>query len=223
LQINVNYGSVHHFELTNLVVNQTKTQIYAIIPLSGRTNTFDNFISNWIQLGLVRQFHLTFSVMDTNETSNSILAEKLNRLQSKYPESLDFKIVKKPFSRGVALQTAIELRQPNDLLFLCDIDMVIGSGLQQNVYFLVSGTHQFDLFCTSTIFISSAFLVKLYFDQNCRSTCTSRPLRSPDLKVEVQRSKYRKGRRYENGRSREKVELMYPKTDVPEKSLQSSQ
>ena len=48
-----------------------------------------------------------------------------------------------------------------------------------------SGTHQFDLFCTSTH--------RLYFDQNFTPTCTSRPIRSPDLP---------------NGRSTEKVELM---------------
>jgi len=45
-----------------------------------------------------------------------------------------------------------------------------------------------------------SFLAKLYFDQNCTPTCTSRPIRSPDFtkcrstEVEVERSKYRKGR-----------------------------
>jgi len=38
------------------------------------------------------------------------------------------------------------------------------------------GTHQFDLFCTSTqrpyfdLNLTSTFLAKLYFDQNCTST-----------------------------------------------------
>jgi len=40
--------------------------------------------------------------------------------------------------------------------------------------------HIFDIFCTS--------IHRLYFDQNCISTCTSRPIRSPDL---TKRSKYR--------------------------------
>ena len=77
--------------------------------------------------------------------------------------------------------------------------------------------HQFDLFCTSTH--------RLYFDQNCTSSCTYRPIRNPVLKkgrstrAEVQswnyrgrsravQEKYRKGWRSENGRSTEKVELM---------------
>ena len=84
------------------------------------------------------------------------------------------------------------------------------------------GTHQFDLFCTSTH--RSLLRHKLYFDLNltstfcpnftCLHTCTSRPIKSPYLtkcrspEVEVERSKYRKGRRYENGRITEKVELM---------------
>ena len=78
--------------------------------------------------------------------------------------------------------------------------------------YILRGTHQFDLFCTSTIFISSTFsvlrptdftttkiLLRL-FSPNFTSTCTSRPRRSPDLtkgrskRVEVKRSKYRKGR-----------------------------
>ena len=46
----------------------------------------------------------------------------------------------------------------------------------------------FDLKLTST------FLAKLYFDQNCTSTCTYRPIRSPDLT--------------KKSRSTEKVELM---------------
>ena len=40
---------------------------------------------------------------------------------------------------------------------------------------------------------SSVFLTKLYIDQNCISTCNSRPIRSPDL---------------QKSRSTEKVELM---------------
>jgi len=69
------------------------------------------------------------------------------------------------------------------------------------------GTHQFALCCTSTLNFTSTFSAKLYFDQNCTSICTSRPIRSPDLtkgrstKVEVRESK-------ERGRSAEKVELM---------------
>ena len=119
--------------------------------------------------------------------------------------------------------------------------------------FFTRGTHQFDLFCTSTIFISStfsviqpgsthrlyfdlnltssflaklyfdlnltlSFLAKLYFDQNC----TSPPIRSPDLtkgrskEGEVRESKYRTGRRYENGWSTEKVELMRTQNPEPQ-------
>jgi len=89
---------------------------------------------------------------------------------------------------------------------------------------LQTGTHQFDLFCTSTNrllrpkpyfdFFGQTLLRPLYFDWNCTSTCTSRPIRSSHLtkgwsteievkrskygsrsrEVEVERSKYRKGR-----------------------------
>ena len=68
----------------------------------------------------------------------------------------------------------------------------------------------FDLFSTST----HRLRPKLYFDQNCTSTCASRPIRNPDLtedrstEIEVERPKYRKGQRSENGRNTEKVELM---------------
>jgi len=55
-----------------------------------------------------------------------------------------------------------------------------------STFFYFDHFHIFDLFCTSTH--------RLYFDQNC----TSRPIRIRDLtkgtKVEVDRSKYRKGR-----------------------------
>jgi len=63
------------------------------------------------------------------------------------------------------------------------------------IYFCL-GTHQFDLFCTSTILISSSFFCfdpLFYFDQNWTSTCTPRPIRSPNLskcrstEVEVQK------------------------------------
>jgi len=56
-------------------------------------------------------------------------------------------------------------------------------------------------------------LLRLFWS-NFTSTCTYRPIRSPDFtkgrskRVEVARSNYKKGRRYENGRSTEKVELM---------------
>jgi len=83
----------------------------------------------------------------------------------------------------------------------------------------ILGTHQFDLFCTSTIFIASTFSVlrptgqtwlrlfwsnftstktllrPLYFDL-FTSTCTSQPIISPDLtkrrsrEVEVKKPKY---------------------------------
>jgi len=65
------------------------------------------------------------------------------------------------------------------------------------------------ILCTSTLLRVKPyfdFLTKLYFDQNCTSTCTSRPISSPNLT---------------KGRSTEKVELMrtyyaYPtNTEVP--------
>ena len=77
---------------------------------------------------------------------------------------------------------------------------------------ILLGTHQFDLFCTSIIFISSTFYILR--PTHFTSTCTSRPISSPDLtkcrsrEVEVERLNYKKGRRYENGRSTENVELM---------------
>jgi len=71
-------------------------------------------------------------------------------------------------------------------------------------YGVCYGTHHFDLFCTSTYRLYLEFI----------STCTSRPIRNPDLtkgrstEVEVNEPKYRKGPRYENGRSPENVALM---------------
>ena len=89
------------------------------------------------------------------------------------------------------------------------------------------GTHQFDHFCTSTFFISSTFSVLrpfsylrpfLYFDSLNSRFCQIwsyhwyRSIGRSTVLVEVKfgpksRSKV-KDRRYENGRSTEKVELM---------------
>jgi len=74
--------------------------------------------------------------------------------------------------------------------------------------------HIFDLFCISIhrlyfdLNLSSTFLAKLYFDLYFSTSKKSRFEIGRSTKVEVERSKYRKGRRYENGRSTEKVEDM---------------
>ena len=101
---------------------------------------------------------------------------------------------------------------------------------------LFSGTHQFDLvwpfsylrpfgyFDPPTLLRPKPyfdFLAKLYINQNCTSTCTSRPIASPDLtkgrckRVKVKSSKYESRRREVELQKRskiwkwpEKVELM---------------
>jgi len=86
--------------------------------------------------------------------------------------------------------------------------------------------HIVDLFCTST-----ALLQPLYFDL-FTSTRVLRPFVKSGLligrvHVEVQfwysfkvgGSNYRKGRRYENGRSTENVEICFSKTLVPNAQL----
>ena len=139
LQTNVQYGDVYCREFHDLNINTTAGIIYAIIPLSGRADTLHTFIVRWMEAKMEKLLHLTFSVMDLNETSNQNVAQQLGMLKRQYPDSVEFIISTRQFSRGVALQKAIELRDLNDVLFLCDIDMVFGASLIQRIRSLTTG------------------------------------------------------------------------------------
>lgn len=97
-----------------------------VIPLSRVNQRLYDFLDMYEELCLkaMEQCHLNLVVY--GEDDYKIIGRRLALLQDKYPGAV-LRLVggKGEFSRGRALNVGIAMLSPNDLVFICDVDMII--------------------------------------------------------------------------------------------------
>lgn len=114
-----------------------KEIIHVILPLSGRTATFQSFMDKFVKIGLKndRHVHLTvvyFGDEGLNET-RAIMSRVLVNKNS--ANNLKLLALNEPFSRGKGLRVGAENVSDTDgkkdkkdvLLFMCDVDVVFSA------------------------------------------------------------------------------------------------
>ena len=114
-------------------VTSPHIQLYFILPLSGRYETFLQFMANFEDECLLAEIKVTLAVMlfhneaGLDRTTDTI--DCVRSLQVKYPQH-DLRVVqlKGPFSRGLALEQGSRLFSPRSLLVFMDVDMYLNRG-----------------------------------------------------------------------------------------------
>ena len=116
--------------LSNMYISEVKTLnkqdvIHFVVPISYVGKRLEDFMAIYesICLKIDENCHLILSVI-SNEIHS--IDNELKIYQDRYPNAL-FTILKSngTFSRGTALDLGISSLKENDLMFLCDVDMLI--------------------------------------------------------------------------------------------------
>ncbi|XP_044011732.1 chondroitin sulfate N-acetylgalactosaminyltransferase 1 isoform X1 [Aphidius gifuensis] len=125
-------------QLVTLKKKQLKEKqlIHIILPLSGRTNTFQSFMDKFIKIGLKndKRVHLTvvyFGIDGLSEAKTIMSKVILNRANGGNNKNLRLLALNETFSRGKGLRVGAERAWINDddnvLLFMCDVDVVFSA------------------------------------------------------------------------------------------------
>ena len=126
--------------------------VHFIVPLSRRNSSLRRFIEIWKKtLKIENRIHLTLSIMDSDieriKNTKQIIE---NELESELGNSVEIIEEISDFSRGPALQSALNNRNEKDLIFFCDIGILLI--LLPVFYFIASGYNEVP---TDLIFDSS--------------------------------------------------------------------
>ncbi|XP_040173506.1 chondroitin sulfate synthase 1 isoform X1 [Anopheles arabiensis] len=105
-----------------------RDRIVLVIPLSGRSETFMRFLRNYEEVALRQDGATDLLVsMYVEPVETPMIVALLDNLRARYPTArINYLQLYGNFSRGVALDRAIKSPHcdPNDILFLIDVDMV---------------------------------------------------------------------------------------------------
>lgn len=112
-----------------------KELVHIILPLSGRTATFQSFMEKFVKIGLKndRRVHLTvvyFGEEGLSEARAIMSRVLMTRNSGGNANNLRLLALNETFSRGKGLRVGAE-RVPGDkkdvLLFMCDVDVVFSA------------------------------------------------------------------------------------------------
>ena len=132
---------------TTAIPSVDKTTVNFIVSLSGRSDNFLRFILNFENTFLTRDEKVNLLVSyfpgqeqpqtEAPDSSCGFICDIITQLQSHYPghklEVLEMGAGKE-FSRGLGMQAAGEyIKNPEEILFFCDIDLVFAPGILNNI------------------------------------------------------------------------------------------
>lgn len=128
------YAPIHFVSLQRQPARD-KELIHIILPLSGRTGTFQSFMDKFVKIGLKndRRVHLTVVYFGTEGLSEarSIMSRVLmTRGTGGTNQNLRLLALNETFSRGKGLRVGAERAWTGDndvLLFMCDVDVVFSA------------------------------------------------------------------------------------------------
>ncbi|XP_066294539.1 chondroitin sulfate synthase 1-like [Branchiostoma lanceolatum] len=111
--------------------------VHIIVPLTGRTKTFERFMKNYEKVCLQTNENAKLVVVlfrDSNEVEHEIeqVQQRISTYQMKYPNAyIKVITVVREFSRGIALDLGASQFTNDSLLFFCDVDIVFKQGFLQ--------------------------------------------------------------------------------------------
>lgn len=116
-------------------ISREKELIHIILPLSGRTSTFQSFMDKFVKIGLKndKRVHLTVVYFGTEGLSEAraIMSRVLmTRGSSGSNQNLRLLALNETFSRGKGLRVGAERAwggEADVLLFMCDVDVVFSA------------------------------------------------------------------------------------------------
>ncbi|XP_063977535.1 chondroitin sulfate N-acetylgalactosaminyltransferase 1 isoform X2 [Diachasmimorpha longicaudata] len=124
-----------HFVTVQKQQTKEKELIHIILPLSGRTGTFQSFMDKFVKIGLKndKRVHLTVVYFGTEGLSEAqaIMSRVLmTRGSGGSNQNLRLLALNETFSRGKGLRVGAERAWNGDgdvLLFMCDVDVVFSA------------------------------------------------------------------------------------------------
>lgn len=129
------YAPVQFVSLKRQQHVKEKELIHIILPLSGRTSTFQSFMDKFVKIGLKndRRVHLTVVYFGTEGLSEAraIMSRVLmTKGDGGTNQNLRLLALNETFSRGKGLRVGAERAWTGDqdvLLFMCDVDIVFSA------------------------------------------------------------------------------------------------
>ncbi|KAK0075430.1 hypothetical protein PV326_011600, partial [Microctonus aethiopoides] len=131
-----------HFVSLHKQHSKEKELIHIILPLSGRTGTFQSFMDKFVKIALKndRRVHLTVVYFGTEGLSEAraIMSRVLmTRGSGGTNQNLRLLALNETFSRGKGLRVGAERVWSGDtdvLLFMCDVDVVFSARFLDSLY-----------------------------------------------------------------------------------------
>ncbi|XP_061590533.1 chondroitin sulfate synthase 3 [Cololabis saira] len=115
---------------------QSQRKVHILVPLSGRYDTFSNFMENFEKVCLIPKQNVKLSIiLVDNEQADQSRGEHIELIRDyskKYPKA-DLSVIPMTgnFSRGLALELGSSQLHNDSLLFFCDVDLVFNSDALQ--------------------------------------------------------------------------------------------
>lgn len=103
---------------------ESASLVNVVVPLTNVNHRFHEFMDMYERLALVKAEHTRLILSVYGKEDVKIVTRKVSEYRNKYPRA-DIKIVEGlgEFSRGKALHNAVSQLAPNELIFVCDVDM----------------------------------------------------------------------------------------------------
>lgn len=132
------FAPIQHIGTETLAVAREKEIIHIILPLSGRTSTFQSFMDKFVKIGLKNDRKVLLTVVYFGEEGLSEARAIMSRvLMTRYSggsaNNLRLLALNETFSRGKGLRVGAEKPWPgredsvDSLLFMCDVDIVFSA------------------------------------------------------------------------------------------------
>ena len=114
------------FQIESTDYPAAEKTIEFIIPLSGVNDRLYDFLAMYEELCLKNEERCSLNLVVYGEKDAELIGERLKMLQLKYPTAKLREIIGAgKFSRGRALELGISHLDYDDLVFICDVDMMI--------------------------------------------------------------------------------------------------
>lgn len=132
------FAPIQHIGTEVLPVAKEKEFIHVILPLSGRTTTFQSFMDKFVKIGLKNDRRVLLTVVyfgeDGLSEARAIMSRVLmTRNSGGSANNLRLLALNETFSRGKGLRVGAERSWPgkedssDSLLFMCDVDIVFSA------------------------------------------------------------------------------------------------
>ncbi|XP_077294717.1 chondroitin sulfate N-acetylgalactosaminyltransferase [Arctopsyche grandis] len=132
------FAPIQHIGTEVLPVARVKDFIHVILPLSGRTTTFQGFMDKFVKIGLKNDRRVLLTVVyfgeDGLSEARAIMSRVLmTRNSGGSANNLRLLALNETFSRGKGLRVGAERNWPgkedsgDSLLFMCDVDIVFSA------------------------------------------------------------------------------------------------